>query len=223
MAREPIWVYNRFLVIIDRAGDPSIEDYEFTEQFNLSNLSVFKDRFGNDRLRDQSGNSQYAWEMSDTDTVKWQPLIVEETLNTNANGNVTISDIETKVQGKIYHIKFARKDTNGEFRYCRFVRQNDSGIQYQNSFKKYSDKFPTWQGFKDYYQIFPNGESVLKFVVIKYPDELVLDFNNPANNKPTNMTDSVIDEVLWRMAAQYGIQIREQQLVDNATAQEMKQ
>ena len=161
--------------------------------------------------------------MSDTDTVKWQPLIVEETLNTDANGNVTISDIETKVQGKIYHIKFARKDTNGEFRYCRFVRQNDSGIQYQNSFKKYSEKFPTWQGLKDYYQIFPNGENVIKFVVIKYPDELVLDFNNPANNKPTNMTDSVIDEVLWRMAAQYGIQIREQQLVDNATAQEMKQ
>lgn len=223
MARDAIWVYKRFLTIIDRAGDPSIEDFEFTEQYNLSNLSVFKDRFGNDRLRDQNGNSQYAWEMSDTDTLKWQPLVIEKTLPTDANGKITMSDIKTQVNGEIYHIKFARKNIDGEYRYCRFVRQNDSGIQCQNSFKKPTDKYPTWQGFKDYFQLFPSGATDVKFVVVKYPDELVLDFNNPANNKPTNMTDSVIDEVLWRMAAQYGIQIREQQLVDNATAQEMKQ
>ena len=56
MARNPLWVYNRYNTIIDRAGDPSMEDWEFTEQYNLAALSVFKDCCGNNHMRNQDGD-----------------------------------------------------------------------------------------------------------------------------------------------------------------------
>lgn len=223
MARTALWVYNRFVTIIDRAGDPSIEPPEFSEQYNLAALSVFKDCFGNNHMRNQDGDVPYSWEMTDTDTVKWQPLIKIDILPCDADGKVLITDIEAKILGKIYHIKFSRKNSIGNFRYCRFVRHNDDGIQAQNVFKKPTDQFPIWQGVDTYFQINPLGGRDIKFTVIKYPSELVLDFTNPTNDRPTDLTDSAIDEVLWRMAAQYGIEIREQELVQNATMQEKQQ
>ena len=223
MARTSLWVYKRFNTIIDRAGDTSIEDWEFTEQYNLAALSVFKDRFGNDNMRNQDGDLQYAWEMTDTDTVKWQPLIKVGVLPSDASGKITNTAIETAISGKIYHVSLSRKNDTGVFRYCRFVRNNDIGIQAQNVFKKPSDKYPIWSGVVGYFQVSPTGVRDIQFTVIKYPNELVLDFDNPTNDKPTDLTDSAIDEVLWRMAAQYGIQIREQELVQNSTMQEKQQ
>jgi len=223
MARSPIWVYNRFCVLIDRAGDPSIEGFEFTQQYNVAALSVFKHRFGNDYLRGNDGEIPFAWEMSDTDTVKWQPLIKFADAQTDANGKITVSAIETLIGGKIYHIRFDRKDLTGDYRYCRFVRHNDYGIQRLNDFKQPRELFPIWRGFDTYFQIEPKAQLDIQLTAIKYPNELVLDFDNPANNRDTDLTDSAIDEVLWRMAAQYGVQIREQQLVQDSSQQEKLQ
>ena len=223
MARNPLWVYNRYNTIIDRAGDPSMEDWEFTEQYNISALSVFKDCFGNNHMRNQDGDLQYAWEMSDTDTVKWQPLIIEKEIVCDGTGKLNTTTIETAINGKIYHIRFDRKNTDGDYRYCRFVRHNDRGIQAQNVFKKPSEKYPIWSGYDAYYLLEPKATRTIRTTVIKYPSELVLDLANTANDKPTDLTDSAIDEVLWRMAAQYGIQIREQELVQNSTMQEKQQ
>lgn len=223
MARTPIWVYNRFNVLIDRAGDPSITDVEFTEQYNLNALSVFKNRFGNDNLRNENGNIPFAWEMSDTDTVKWQPLIKSKESTTDSNGKITNDAIEILIEGKIYHIRFDRKDSLGEYRYCRFVRHNDYGIQRQNEFKEPRELFPIWRGFDTYFQIEPKASRDIQITAIKYPNELVLDFDNPANNKDTDLTDSAIDEVLWRMASAYGVQIRDQQLTVDSLQQEKLQ
>ena len=63
----------------------------------------------------------------------------------------------------------------------------------------------------------------VQITAIKYPNELVLDFDNPANNKDTDLTDSAIDEVLWRMASAYGVQIRDQQLTVDSLQQEKLQ
>ena len=223
MARTALWLYNRFCVIIDRAGDPSITDTEFTEQYNVSALSVFKNRFGNDNIRDKDGDIPFAWEMSDTDTVKWQPLIKSETSTTDLNGKITISAIETLITGKIFKIRFDRKDLTGDYRYCRFVRHNDYGIQRQNEFKEPRELYPIWRGFDSYYQIEPKAVRDIQITAIKYPNEIKLDFTNPSNDKPTDLTDSAIDEVLWRMAAQYGVQIRDQQLTQDSLQQEKMQ
>lgn len=223
MSRTALWLYDRFNVIVDRAGDPSITDKEFTQQYNLSALSVFKNRFGNDNFRDAQSNVPFAWEMSDTDTVKWQPLIKSTTSTTDANGKITNTAIETLIDGKIYHIRFDRKDLLGEYRYCRFVRHNDYGIQRQNEFKQPKELYPIWRGFDTYFQIEPKAQRDITITAIKYPSEIVLDFTNPANDKPTDLTDSAIDEVLWRMASQYGVQIREQQLTQDSLQQEKLQ
>lgn len=223
MARTPIWLYNRFNVIVDRAGDPSITDTEFTQGYNLNALSVFKNRFGNDYLRNQQGDVPFAWEMSDTDTVKWQPLIKSGELTTDANGKVTNTAIESSITGKIYHIRFDRKDSLGDYRYCRFVRHNDYGIQQQNEFKQAVELYPIWRGFDTYFQIEPKAQRMVNFTVIKYPKEIVLDFSNPSNNVDTDLTDSAIDEVLWRMASQYGVSIRDQQLTQDSLQQEKLQ
>lgn len=223
MARTALWVYNRFVNIIDRAGDPSMEDYEFNASFNQNALSVFKHRFGNDNLRDSQGNVPFAWEMSDTDTVKWQPLIKTKDTTTDVNGKITNTAIETLIDGKIYHIRFDRKDNTGEYRYCRFVRHNDYGIQVQNDFKKPRELYPIWMGFDEYFQIEPKAQRDIRITAIKYPSEINLDFSNPANDKPTDLTDSAIDEVLWRMASAFGVQIRDQQLTVDSLQQEKLQ
>lgn len=223
MARTPLWLYNRFNVIVDRAGDPSITDTEFTQGYNLNALSVFKNRFGNDNLRNQQGGVPFAWEMSDTDTVKWQPLIKSNTATTDINGKIDNSAIEALIEGKIYHIRFDRKNSLGDFRYCRFVRHNDYGIQQQNDFKKGSEMFPIWRGFDTYFQVEPKAVRDIVITAIKYPKEIVLDFTDPLNNVDTDLTDSAIDEVLWRMASQYGVSIRDQQLTQDSLQQEKLQ
>lgn len=224
MARTALWLYNRFVTAyIDRAGDPSITDNEFTEGYNQNALSVFKHRFGNDNFRDAQGNIQFAWEMSDTDTVKWQPLIKSATSTTDTNGKITNATIEALIDGKIYHIRFDRKDLLGEYRYCRFVRHNDYGIQRQNEFKQPKELYPIWRGFDTYFQIEPKAERDITITAIKYPSEIKLDFANPANDKPTDLTDSVIDEVLWRMASVYGVINREPQFAQDSLQQEKLQ
>ena len=223
MGRSAIYLYNTFCTIIDRAGDPSMEDYEFTQEFNLAALSVFKHRFGNDNLKDSQGNQQFAWEMTDTDAVKWQPLIVKKPTTCDGDGKVLIATIEALLSGKIFHIRFDRKDTNGEYRYCRFVRHNDEGIQIQNDFKKPRELYPVWLAYNEYYELLPARATDVKFTAIKYPSEINLDFANPANNKDTDLTDSVIDEVLWRMASAFGVQIRDQVLTENSLVQEKLQ
>ncbi len=64
---------------------------------------------------------------------------------------------------------------------------------------------------------------MVSYTAIKYPQEIVLDFAEPDNDVGTDLTDDAIDEVLWRMAAQYGIQIREQQLTQDSLQQEKMQ
>lgn len=223
MARTALWLYNRFMVITDRAGDPSIEDWEFTQQYNLAALSVFKNRFGNDNLRDANGNIPFSWEMSDTDTIKWQPLIKEGIISTDSAGKITTTAIQTAIGGNIFHIRFERKNQLGNFRYCRFMRHNDFGTQKQNVFKQPSESSPIWRGFADYFLIEPKAQRVVSYTAIKYPQEIVLDFAEPDNDVGTDLTDDAIDEVLWRMAAQYGIQIREQQLTQDSLQQEKMQ
>jgi len=223
MARTALWLYKRFVTQIDRAGDTSIEDWEFTEQYNLAALSVFKNRFGNDNLRDANGNIPFSWEMSDTDTIKWQPLIKEGTGTTDSSGKILNSAIETAINGKIFHIRFERKNQLGNFRYCRFMRHNDFGTQKQNVFKQPSESSPIWRGFADYFLIEPKAQRVVSYTAIKYPQEIVLDFTTPANDVGTDLSDDAIDEVLWRMAAQYGIQIREPQLTQDSLQQEKMQ
>ena len=224
MARTSLWVYKRWTsAYIDRAGDISVTDVEFTELYNSTALAVFKNRFGNDNLRNQDGNTPFAWEMSDTDTIKWQPLIKSATSTTDSDGKITNAVIEGLITGKIYHIRFDRKDSTGTDRYCRFVRHNDYGIQQQNDFKKAKDLYPIWRGFDEYFQIEPKAERDIVITVIKYPDEIVLDFTDPTKNKPTDLTDSAIDEVLWRMASVYGVTNRDQQLTQDSLQQEKLQ
>jgi hypothetical protein len=65
-------IYTRFVnTLIDKFGDASIEDFEFTETFNRASLAVLSDQFNNKNKRGENGTLPYAFEMSQTDLHKW--------------------------------------------------------------------------------------------------------------------------------------------------------
>jgi hypothetical protein len=212
-------IYQRWIYIIDKYGDPSFTDLEFSTHFNNSSYLVFLESFNSQRQRQQLGTLQYAFEMSETDADKWRTLVKPLTLNTNAQGIIQVSAIEAAFPGRqLFHLSC--KQVNG--RYARYVRQNDYGRMVQNQFVEPSEDFPIVRQFGDYFKFEPVGVKPVEMVCVLYPNEVLLDNDNPANNINADLTWSAVMDVLLKMGQIAGIQIREQQLYQETGEQESK-
>lgn len=219
--KSAIDIYKWWLEIIDKAGDPSWEDFEWSAQFNMACVSVIKDEYHNLHNRGDNAKIPYAFENTSIDLVKWHPQIKPINIITSNVGIVMWDNLEIAVGGReIFHINSIElKD--GE--YVRYRRHNDNAKLRQNIFKKPLLTRPTWIGYSDYIQIEPKQVHELNISVFVYPIEINIDFQDSANNIDTDLTKSAIMSVLFRMAQLNGIKIREQQLYELSSAQEQKQ
>lgn len=221
--------YRLFInTLIDKYGDASIEDFEFTETFNRASLSVLSDQFNNKNKRGENGVLPYAFEMSQTDLHKWHTLIEEVEVVTDADGKVGFGAIEQALadsDGKLFHINtpLVYVSSIGRFKKARYVRHNDYAQIIDNSFLKPKTTATIWRGFDSYVQINPTGVHECTFTVTRYPKKVLLDLTTPANNVNPDLGDSAINDVLVRMEQYYAIKIREVQLNEAAMAQENKQ
>lgn len=222
-------VYKRFInTLIDKYGDASVEDFEFTELFNRAALSVLSDQFNNKNKRGENGILAYAFEMSQTDLHRWHTLIEEVEVVTDINGKVGYGAIEQALQdsnGSVFHINtpLVYVESIGRFKKARYVRHNDYAQILDNAFLKPTDKKPIWRGFDDYIQINPEGERECTFTVTRYPKKVVLDTITPSNNVDTDLTEIAVNDVMVRMEQYFAIKIRETQLYETASNQETKQ
>lgn len=206
--------YRRFLeVLIDKYGDAAIEAQGFTELFNQAALAELIDDFNNRHRRDAQGEVKpYGFEMSQTDLDKWRTLIKEVLSTTNPQGEITITQIETLLGERLFHLSTVLR--NGL--YARYVRHNSYGRHIKNRHLKPTNAAPTWKGFEDRIRIEPQAVQPIVLTCIKYPKLVVLDENNPANNVDPNLTDIAINSIIVRMSAMYGVQIREPELAQAA-------
>lgn len=210
-------IYSRWIYIIDKYGDPSFTDVEFSTHFNNASLMVFLESFNSQRQRQPGGQLLYAFEMSETDADKWHTLVKPLTLSTDAQGKIQVATIEAAFpERNLFHLSC--KQVNG--RYARYVRQNDYGRIVQNQFLEPSAEFPTVRQFGDYFQFEPVGVKSVNLVCVLYPNKVNLDFNDPANNVNADLTWSAVMDVLLKMGQLAGIQIREQQLYQETGEQE---
>lgn len=222
-------VYKRFInTLIDKFGDASIEDFEFSELFNRGALAVLTDSFNNKNKRGEGGMLAYAFEMSQTDLHKWHTLIEEVEVVTDSEGKVGFSAIEQALadtNGKVFHINtpLVFVESLGRFKKARYVRHNDYAQIIDNSFLKPKIGSPIWRGFDTYIQVNPVGVLECTFTVTRYPKTVVLDTVTPSNNIDPDLSDSAINDVLIRMEQYFAIKIREVQLNEAAMAQENKQ
>lgn len=222
--KNVIEIYNWWLEIIDKAGDPSWEDFEWSSQFNMACVSLLKDEYHNLHNRGENAKVPYAFENTSIDLVKWHPQIKPVMVATNNVGIINWSILEGLIDNReVFHINSIELKNGEEWEYVRYRRHNDNAKLRQNVFKKPLPIRPTWVGYSDYIQIEPKVLSELRFSLFAYPIELNLDFNNPANNIDTDLTKSAIMSILFRMATINGIKIREQQLYEFSNAQEKSQ
>jgi len=220
--------YKRFVnTLIDKYGDASIEDFEFTELFNRAAPAVLADQFNNKNKRGEKGVLQYAFEMSQTDLHKWQSLVQSVTLDTDATGKVTIQAIEALLSGsqKLFHVNtpLVKSEQNTTYREAHYTRHNDYARIIANTFMKPTDKKPVWLGFDGYIQVFPEQTYTTKLTVTRLPKSVKLDFVTPTDNVDSDLSEMAIQDVLIRMEQYYAIQIRETQLYETTSNQETKQ
>lgn len=221
-----VQAYNYFIqTLVDKYGDTSIEDFEFTSLFNRAQLAVLKDHFNNKSKRGQGGILPYAFEMSQTDLHRWMELIQEVEVTTAATGRVTWAAINAALGADryVFHINTPLVKVGDVYKKARYVRHNDYAEHIGNNFLKPRENKPIWRGFEGYLQIDPAGAKDLKLTVTRYPKTVVLDFTTPGNNVDPDISDNAVMDVLARMEQYYGIQIREIQLQEGASAQELKQ
>lgn len=222
-------VYKRFInTLIDKFGDASIEDFEFTELFNRSAIAVLTDQFNNRNKRVENGLLPYAFEMSQTDLHKWQSLIEKISINTDNTGKLTIASIETALttgSKKLFHINtpLVSDETDTTLRKARYVRHNDYAQIITNNFLKPKASKPIWMGFYDYIQVLPEQQWKATFTVTRLPLPVKLDFADATNNINPDLSEQAINDVLIRMEQYFAIKIRETQLNESAMAQENKQ
>ena len=208
-------VYKRFLeVLVDKYGDAAIEADGFTELFNQAALAELSDDFNNRHRRTQEGKVvPYGFEMSQTDMDKWRTLIKEVSTVTNVNGEVSIAAIEGLLGERLYHLSTVLRAG----KYARYVRHNSYGRHIQNRHLKATNNAPIWRGFDITIKIEPQAVQPVTLTCIKYPNLVVLDKINPANNVDPNLTDLALNSIIVRMSAMYGVQIREPELAQSAS------
>ena len=221
-------IYTRFVnTLIDKYGDASIEDFEFTETFNRASLAVLSDQFNNKNKRGENGVLPYAFEMSQTDLHKWKSLIQPVTVRSDNTGKITDAIIEEQLTGskKLFHINtpLVYDESDATKRKARYVRHNDYAQIIGNVFTKPKVNRPIWLGYDGYVQVLPEQAWTATFTVTRYPKKVKLDLTTPTNNVNPDLGDSAINDVLVRMEQYYAIKIREVQLNEAAMAQENKQ
>ena len=220
--------YKLFIsTIIDKYGDASVEDFEFTELFNRSALAELKDQFNNTRKRSADGLLPYAFEMAQTDLHKWQSLIQPIDIVTNPSGAVQLSSIEQALgdDKKMFHINtpLCYSEPLGKYVKARYVRHNDYAQIIDNQLLAPTEREPIWRGFDGYIQIDPIGVKRLQLTVTRYPKKVLLDVESPNRNIDSDLSDTAILDVVSRMEQYFAIQIREPQLYQGASEQENKQ
>ena len=217
-------IYKWWLEIIDKAGDPSWEDFEWSAQFNMATIALIKDEHHNLHNRSDKAKVPYGFENTSIDLMKWHPQIKPFEIDTDNNGRVLWDSLESAFDNReVFQINSMDLNDGAKWNYVRYRRHNDSGRLRENIFKTPSIDKPTWVGFSDYIQFEPIAKHKIRFSLFLYPIEANIDFEDPAKNIDTDLTKSAILSVLFRMAQINGIKIREQQLYELATQQENKQ
>lgn len=216
-------IYNKWLEIIDKSGDPSWEDYEWTIQFNTATEVLLKDEFNNIHNRQQRSAVPYGFENTDIDMMKWKNQILPLTATSSADGKILWTALEQNKE--IFHINSIERKIDGEWILVpvTFKRHNDRARLNRNYFTKPKENNPYWMGFSSYIQFEPEDKAEYRFSIFYYPKKVKIDFTTPSNNIDSDMTTSAINSVLFRMAQLNGIKIREQQLYEMAQQQELRQ
>lgn len=215
-------IYKKWLEIVDKAGDPFISGQEWSIQFNLAVELILKDDFQNIHNRGERSRVPYSFENTSIDLMKWKNQIIPHVV-TATSGNIGFDAIQSSINREIFQILAVEKSIGGEWIPVRYVRHNDKSRLRRNAFKKPIAENPFWHGDKENIVIEPSDNGSYRVTLFVYPIKIRLDEQNQVNNIDSDLSTSAINSALMRMAQLSAIKIREQQLYEMASQQEVKQ
>lgn len=146
------------------------------------------------------------------------------TLNTDADGGITVAAIETamgssKKYFRALNIRRANVAnscdtlTDDNYKLARYVRHNDYNSQKDNYYKRPTEDYPIYR-LMPYIKLDPSGVRSTKLTVMRYPADVVLSGTTVDSEMPL----FTFQDIMLMALAYAGISIREQELkamVDN--------
>lgn len=207
-------IYQLFLDISGRYGDPNMEYDEFARTWNFAQIAVLRDNFYNIPKSNSASQPQvqYAFEMNKNMAEKWQVLIKPVTADSNAMGVITMAQI-TPTNRELFGVNYLMK---GQKR-VKYIRHNDLSVHLDNKFLRPTDDKPAYLYFDNYIQIYPKQLHTITGSVTVLPLPMAEDLTGSVE-----IGKQAIFDVLMRVLAFYGISVRESDLYNKIENEAVK-
>lgn len=198
-------IKKRWELILDKVNSPYFEDEEFEEFINMAYLSFINKHAKN-------------FESTDKSTEDFGELLDENFFDSDDNGIVLNSDIETELgRGYMYIANVSYKKSCGNYGLVRFCRHNDYYKIVDNSFKKPTDSKPVHRLLSDSIVVSPKRTWKIGVTTIKQP--LAVSIANSVNLECDERTSMKIINIALELA---GIAVDESELYQMANMEEQK-
>lgn len=222
-----------------------LEQYEMLEHLNNAQTAVVKDYLYNQsKKRSEYQQPPYGFEQTQHNSHAIRQLIVDfldsETplLYLDQKGRLQYDRIKEHLptnniygpQGKIaerkcevFHVTRFQWRHEGSYRTIKWLRHNDLSQAELNPHRKPTMKWPIYTTNKDYLQVLPVVDKVVRLTIVREP---LFIWNDPADatvNQDPELPDHMMYDVLFRALTQAGIQIREGEFARFIEQEEMKQ
>lgn len=184
-------MHSWFNILLDHYNEPYFTDTEVDEFLNSAttefvNDIVFKEYFPTSQAPDRGPQSLSSIESVIQGSEILQPLIIEDVEVDAISGKVSISDINTELQGvlsdpkaSLMHVISVTKSLPvGEGfvdRMVRYTRHNDKQRFKQNVFKAPSVRNPIYNFVHDGLSIEPKDNETYKITILKTPKKVSLE------------------------------------------------
>jgi len=222
-----------------------LEEYEMLEHLNNAQIAIVKDHiYNSNKKRSEYHQPPSAFEQTQHSSNSISSLIEDfvdgelPLLFLDKKGRLPYSEIKqhfptNKIFGPqgqiaerkcdILHISRFQWRQDGKYRTIRWVRHNDLSQAELNPHEKPTEKYPIYTTNKDYYQVLPAIDKVVRLTIIREPLFIWNDPANANNNQDPELPDQMLHDVMYRALTMAGIQIREGEFANFIEKEEMKQ
>lgn len=224
-------MHSLFKLIVDKVGSPYFTDSEIDEFLNAAQGSLLEDYVYNRNMKDKrmqlplkEADPESGFENVAFLNEYISNLVTEISVVTDAQGQIPYAAIDASLPTSMYNlVNIARKDDNDVFRNVRYWRHNDYWRLKDNTLKTFDDENPAHLKYDDYIQVLPVAEGTdIDLTVIRYPRDIKLDEDTPANNQDSELSESSHDEIVYMALELAGISIREIQELYGPMAQKLE-
>lgn len=193
-------MHSYFDLALDKVGTSYFIESEKDEFLNYAQRLLLKEIvFGNNIHQNVPDNNTAFSSEAIT------ALVSEQALTSSASGEIKYSDIDTAINGKVYHVSTVlRKDSSGSNRSCRYTEVNDYAAVLDNAFKEPTDKHPIYRNIGSALKIDPQTSAECTLTVIRLPKEMSL-----SGGQDSELLETTHEKLVYMALVQAGINLRE--------------